>query len=682
MNPEIDVSVVIGFKDWGLERLAICIRELHQAFGEARGEVIVSDYGSQSRAAEELARAGGARYVYTPTDGTWSRSRALNAGFAHARGEVLVSTDADMIFSPDSMEKISTRIIADPTTAMVLQCRDLLPGWSADRFADGPVEWALLGGVSRLRPRWGMGGMFALHRDVYRVVRGFDERMQIYGGEDMDFAYRVRRAGTRIHWIDDPAVRMYHMWHPSSRSAADETSAGREAIRRNREIYLKDVSLHRNLPTWRHSMSDGTPFVSVVICTYNRADFLRESLLSVQWQTFQDFEIIVVDDGSDDHTQAVVEELAQRDPRIRYFSRPRSGIPASRNFGNSQARGRYIVIHDSDDLMAPRRIEKQLASIRGGIVGSYGGWADFQHEDGSLTFHSGRTASAGALLFAGRVIVHASLMVRADLARSVPYDESFTSGSDYNWVTRLVRSGAELTHSGHLHILRRLHGQQVTSADSANQKSAAHQTTFAVRQGLLSETSDGLRANYQGQAALPVEEYDVAPQLVARMLPDHLVPSRPVLIDLDDGTEVELPGSRVVDEYVDCRTNRRVVLLEHATVPELSRLAMSGAAWRLVEDHEPSTIRLLEMLRTTGFSAAAMSRAAAADSLDALVIRRVDESSDERLVVGFPTGSGFDFLAAEYAGLDGGAQADSVLLAADDAEVLLALTEFLGSEAL
>ncbi|MDZ4344852.1 MAG: glycosyltransferase [Candidatus Binatia bacterium] len=100
-------------------------------------------------------------------------------------------------------------------------------------------------------------------------------------------------------------------------------------------------------------MSD-TPSVSVVIATYNRADLLAETIESVLNQRFQDFELIVVDDGSTDGTR---EALGAYGARLRYFYQENRGPSTARNLGVSNARGAWIAIQDSDDLVTPEHLE-------------------------------------------------------------------------------------------------------------------------------------------------------------------------------------------------------------------------------------------------------------------------------------------------------------------------------------
>lgn len=97
-----------------------------------------------------------------------------------------------------------------------------------------------------------------------------------------------------------------------------------------------------------------SPSVSVVIATYNRARFLPETIESVFRQRFEDFELIVVDDGSTDDTRAVLDSYGDR---IRVFYQENRGPSAARNLGIRHARGRWISIQDSDDLCAPNHLE-------------------------------------------------------------------------------------------------------------------------------------------------------------------------------------------------------------------------------------------------------------------------------------------------------------------------------------
>lgn len=99
------------------------------------------------------------------------------------------------------------------------------------------------------------------------------------------------------------------------------------------------------------------PKVSVIIPTFNRADYLPAAINSVLCQTYTDFEIIVADDGSTDGTERVIGE--QFGDRLVYLSKPNAGPASARNLGISAARGEYIAFLDSDDLWLPEKLAVQ-----------------------------------------------------------------------------------------------------------------------------------------------------------------------------------------------------------------------------------------------------------------------------------------------------------------------------------
>lgn len=103
--------------------------------------------------------------------------------------------------------------------------------------------------------------------------------------------------------------------------------------------------------------------VSVIIPTFNRADVIEETIRSVLDQTYSFFEIIVVDDGSQDNTAEVVKCL--NDSRIRYYAFENSGLPAvSRNRGLRLANGEFVAFLDSDDLWLPEKLTKQVKILQ------------------------------------------------------------------------------------------------------------------------------------------------------------------------------------------------------------------------------------------------------------------------------------------------------------------------------
>lgn len=114
-------------------------------------------------------------------------------------------------------------------------------------------------------------------------------------------------------------------------------------------------------------MKISDPLVSIIIPTFNRAHLIGETLDSIMAQTYQNWECIVVDDGSTDNTPEVMAEYVKRDSRIQYHHRPTNHKPGgngARNFGLKISNGDYINWFDSDDLMHPEKLERQLKLLK------------------------------------------------------------------------------------------------------------------------------------------------------------------------------------------------------------------------------------------------------------------------------------------------------------------------------
>ena len=97
------------------------------------------------------------------------------------------------------------------------------------------------------------------------------------------------------------------------------------------------------------------PKISVVMPAFNAAKTIANAIMSILNQTEQDFELVIIDDGSTDNTEKVIAQF--KDERIRYYAFPHRGLVHARNTGNSLAKADVIAIQDADDLSLPRRLE-------------------------------------------------------------------------------------------------------------------------------------------------------------------------------------------------------------------------------------------------------------------------------------------------------------------------------------
>lgn len=107
-------------------------------------------------------------------------------------------------------------------------------------------------------------------------------------------------------------------------------------------------------------MKKYSPKVTIIMATYNRSHFIKETLRSIQNQTFENWECIIVDDGGNDNTSAIIAPVLEVDTRFQFFKRTsnyKKGLPGCRNYGLDLAKGDYIIFFDDDDIAHPQNLE-------------------------------------------------------------------------------------------------------------------------------------------------------------------------------------------------------------------------------------------------------------------------------------------------------------------------------------
>lgn len=222
-----------------------------------------------------------------------------------------------------------------------------------------------------------------------------------------------------------------------------------------------------------------TPEISVAMANYNGARHLYAALKSLETQTFRNWELIFVDDGSKDDSVALASRFAANDPRIRILAqRDNLGPAASRNKAIELARGRWLAIFDSDDLMRPDRLEilrERARSDRAALV------ADdllvfSDHPSTARHFLPHEYVKAPRWIGLAEFIDSNRLYARTpDLgylkplislehlkAHGIRYDETLKIGEDYELVVQLMLKGVKLRLEPGAHYLYRKHPNSVS----------------------------------------------------------------------------------------------------------------------------------------------------------------------------------------------------------------------------
>jgi glycosyltransferase involved in cell wall biosynthesis len=188
-------------------------------------------------------------------------------------------------------------------------------------------------------------------------------------------------------------------------------------------------------------MNRNNPLVSVVIATFNTAQFLRKAVESVLNQTHANTELIIVDDGSTDETPTLLDEL-RSDPRVRKQRIRNCGAYAARNVGIGMARGTYVAFLDADDEWLPNKLERQLAAFQqstsiGVVYSAY----ECINASGQTTFKPQIRARWGRVseeLLIDNFVNFSSAVVRLDVLRaSGGFDDRHRMGMDYDLWLRL-----------------------------------------------------------------------------------------------------------------------------------------------------------------------------------------------------------------------------------------------------
>jgi len=179
------------------------------------------------------------------------------------------------------------------------------------------------------------------------------------------------------------------------------------------------------------------PLISVVLPVWNGARWLTEAIDSIRRQTLDNFELIVVDDGSTDGSADIIEASARSDRRIRNFRQERYGLVAALNRGLSEAQGQLIARLDADDRVHLQRLQKQTEYLDQHLdVGLLGSWAELIDEQGSVIGfrkYQTRPESLMPLLPRTNPLLHSSIMVRQSVLQKVGfYRPAFEGAEDYD----------------------------------------------------------------------------------------------------------------------------------------------------------------------------------------------------------------------------------------------------------
>jgi glycosyltransferase involved in cell wall biosynthesis len=189
------------------------------------------------------------------------------------------------------------------------------------------------------------------------------------------------------------------------------------------------------------------PAVSIIMPAYNVAPYVGGAIRSALAQTFTDFELIVVDDGSKDETAAIVQAIAQDDDRVRLVQQPNRGLAGARNTALRAARGEMFALLDSDDMWEPEFLAAQVAILEAhpdvDIVTGNGWYLDGpRHGQLARPYPDPRPDPILASIIGDEWSVFIMSVFRRRVYTAIgPYDETMRSNEDYDFWLRAAMAG-------------------------------------------------------------------------------------------------------------------------------------------------------------------------------------------------------------------------------------------------
>jgi len=213
------------------------------------------------------------------------------------------------------------------------------------------------------------------------------------------------------------------------------------------------------------------PFVSVALPVFNAGMYLSEAIDSILNQTFSDFELIIINDGSTDDSLSLLREYEGRDSRIVLISRENRGLVSTLNEAVDLARGTWLARMDQDDIALPHRFERQLAWLEESDADICGSWAKlFGTKDSRILKHAQTDEAIKLEMLFGTTFAHPSVMMKTEYLKQLRYDKAWEKCEDYDLWERAARAGWKMGNVPEVLLLYRQHTDQISSKSFVSQQ--------------------------------------------------------------------------------------------------------------------------------------------------------------------------------------------------------------------
>ncbi len=225
--------------------------------------------------------------------------------------------------------------------------------------------------------------------------------------------------------------------------------------------------------------------VSVIMSAYNAEQFIAQAVDSILAQSFGDFELIIINDGSADRTKSIIEQYVQQDSRIVLLDQENTGLTKALNNGIKIARGNYIARMDADDIAEPDRLERQYQFMeKNSEYALCGSRAWFIDENNKKLFKKELPITNDSIkkkLLFNNQFVHSSLFIRKSILDEMGfYNEDFKKSQDYELVLRFA-SKYQIANLEDCLVLWRVNSKSISWSSKNQEKDAIRARWLAVR---------------------------------------------------------------------------------------------------------------------------------------------------------------------------------------------------------
>jgi glycosyltransferase involved in cell wall biosynthesis/radical SAM superfamily enzyme YgiQ (UPF0313 family)/ADP-heptose:LPS heptosyltransferase len=454
-----------------------CLEDLERQTIADKIEIIIVNSGSKQNE-ETIVKEFQTRYkniVYIKTEQREGIYSAWNRAIKVARGRFVTNANTDDRHRADAMEIMAKELMADPAVGLVYADQittDTANATFESHNRSSELKWDEYS-YDRLKLGCCVGSQPMWRAAVHGEVGYFDESLTCAG--DWDFWLRIA-----------DKHKLKHLPHFLGLYYNNEE--GIEHSRKIHSLYERYVVGKRYgtpyIAIIPYVEGPDYPLVSVIMPAYNAQQYIAEAIESVLIQSYRNFELVIVDDGSTDRTKEIVTGF--KDEKIRYFYKENGGASSARNLGIKESNGWYLVMLDADDMMTPEYILSHIQHFQ-------------NHQNADLVYcdhriidvddkpvrelrqfeYEDRRYLIRDMFRCGYPVIQPRGCIKKSVFEKIDcYDESLVVGEDYDLMRRFVLHNCKAVRLPKVLYLRRL---QPESLSQANTQAKATSHFIAVR---------------------------------------------------------------------------------------------------------------------------------------------------------------------------------------------------------